>query len=82
MGEVLGRSGMWWSCGRGGGRPLGTWKMVGCWSRMDWIENGKEYKGEDDVCKLMSKGRKQWEVVSMDNRWRDAMDLVEIRWQN
>jgi len=63
----------------------GRWLDVGLeWIglRMDWIENGREYKREDGVCKLMSKGREEWEGVSMDNRWGGCHGFCGDSWHN
>jgi len=47
---------------------------------MNCIENGREYKGEDGVCMLISKGKEDCYGVSMNRIWRDAMALVERSW--
>jgi len=49
---------------------------------MDCIEIGREYKGEDGVCMLISRGREESDGVLMDKEWMDAMALVERSWQN
>jgi len=49
---------------------------------MDCIEKDREYKREDGVCMMISKGREDCDGVSMDRRWRDVMALVERSWQN
>jgi len=38
---------------------------------------GNEYKGEDGVCRLICNGRDAKEGFSIENRWREAMELVE-----
>jgi len=43
---------------------------------MAWIGKGKEYNGEDRVCRFLSNGLGDDDGI-IDGRWRDAMELVE-----
>jgi len=45
---------------------------------MAWMGKGKEYNGEDGVCRLFSNRLGDDDGLSIDSRWRDAMELVEI----